>query len=133
MTAVLGLLGAMTGGALGALGRHGIAELFARRNADRAERRLPWGTFVANVLGCFVVGALVLTVAGAGAGLVVLQTLLITGVCGAFTTMSAFAVEVVQLLRRGFLVDAVGYVMFTAGGCMVAFYLGLSLATLWLP
>jgi CrcB protein len=73
----------------------------ARYLTDTAVRRrrpgsFPWGTLLVNVSGSFALGLLV----GAGVG-PQWAALLATGFCGAFTTWSTLAVDVVLLARDG--------------------------------
>jgi len=77
------------GGAVGALGRTGVASLVDRD-------AFPLGTLTVNVLGSFVLGFV--TAAGAGEGALLLVG---TGACGAFTTFSSFAFETVRLWETG--------------------------------
>ncbi len=61
----------------------------------------PWGTFLVNVVGCFLIGIIL----GAGERLHVLSStesaLFVTGFCGGFTTFSAFANDIYSLGSRG--------------------------------
>lgn len=104
------------GGALGAPARY----LTDRVISSQHSRDWPWGTFSVNVLGSSLLAA-VMSIAWetADPGLLLFLT---AGFLGAFTTWSAFAVEVVQLVGRGQLVNAVSYVVgtFAAAGCAVA-------------
>jgi CrcB protein len=85
MTVLLVALGA----AVGAPTRY----LIDRWIQSRHESGYPWGTFVVNMIGSFVLGALV-SISGT-AGYAVLGT----GFCGALTTYSTFGFETVGLLR----------------------------------
>lgn len=76
------------GGAAGASLRYLVGRRFA--TAD-----FPWGTLLANVLGCLLLGL----VARLDAGWV--RSLLGTGLAGAVTTYSAFALDTVLLDRNG--------------------------------
>ena len=84
MTAVAVALG----GAAGAVLRWALARW-------AATGRWPWGTFVANVLGSLVLGVVSASLSG------VWLALLATGVAGALTTYSSFALETVLLDRNG--------------------------------
>ena len=76
MTALLVALGAAVGAPL----RFVIA--------TRLDGRFPWGTLVVNVLGSALLGALsAMSLTGHA------TALLATGLCGGFTTYSAFAVQ----------------------------------------
>jgi len=61
----------------------------------------PWGTLTVNVLGAFVLGALIAV--GAGSELIPkrLQVPVATGLLGAFTTFSTFATDTVRLGEAG--------------------------------
>ena len=60
----------------------------------------PWGTWVANVLGCFLIG-LFMALSERSPGLdPEWRQLLVVGFCGGFTTFSAFSVESLSLLQN---------------------------------
>jgi len=79
------------GGCLGALARVGLAEALPPGAGG-----WPWGTFVANLVGAFVLGW-VAAVLHRGRR----RAFLATGVCGALTTFSGFQLELLELLDRG--------------------------------
>ena len=88
----------MTGALLVALGAAVGAP--ARYLVDRlVQPRLgaPWGTATVNVLGSFVLGALVMLTGGTGGA----QLLVGTGLCGALTTWSTSAYETVRRAEEG--------------------------------
>lgn len=61
----------------------------------------PWGTLAVNIIGCIVIGFLY---GIADKGLLVAtewRLFLMVGICGGFTTFSAFAGEGFTLLRTG--------------------------------
>lgn len=73
--------------------------------ADRAVQArhdtvFPWGTFLANVTGCLLVGA-VTGAAAAGAASAEVRLLLGTGLAGALTTYSTFSYETLRLTEDG--------------------------------
>jgi CrcB protein len=76
-----------TGGVLGALARHLLGERVETGTYD---------TLAVNVLGSFLLGALV--AAPVGSDLLLFAG---TGFCGAFTTFSTFAFETVRLAESG--------------------------------
>lgn len=85
------------GGGLGAVSRYGITA-WARQLAPTAW--MPWGTLVANVLGCALLGLL----AGLFEHLDLGPAARIgatTGVLGGLTTFSTFGYETVQLAQTG--------------------------------
>ena len=84
------------GAALGAWARWGLA---ATLNATFP--MLPLGTLVANVIGGFLIGA-VMEILGRQAGLPEeWRLLIVTGFLGALTTFSTFSAEVVATMIRG--------------------------------
>lgn len=88
------LLGA--GGAIGTLLRYGISDLTHRLVGVA----FPWGTFVVNVVGCFVIG-LLWSVSEYTTFSPSLRLFLFTGTLGAFTTFSTYGLETFNLLRDG--------------------------------
>lgn len=88
----------------------------------------PWATFMINLAGAFVLGGLLEGLARLGedsgwrrrarlcAG---------TGFCGAFTTYSAFALEIVLLGRNGYLGTAVSYGLLSVVGGVITAWLGI--------
>jgi len=89
------------GGAVGAPARFLVDGLVA----GRARGVFPWGTFVVNASGAFVLG--VLTGLGLHHGLGPLpRAALGTGLCGAYTTFSTFSYETVRLMEEGSLTEA---------------------------
>ena len=88
-------------GALGAPARY-LVDGFVQR---RTHRVFPWGTFVVNVSGSFVLG--VITGWALYHGLGNLPRVAIgTGFCGAFTTFSTFSYETVRLLEDGSVLES---------------------------
>ena len=72
---------------------------------DHASGAFPWGTFVVNVTGCFVLGLLsgAGLYHGLGAGA---RTAVGTGGCGAYTTFSTLTYETVRLAEEGAIDEA---------------------------
>lgn len=82
------------GGAIGALGRHGLAVA-----VPHVPGRIPWSTFTTNVVGCLLIGVLmVLVTEVAGRPHRLIRPFLGVGVLGGFTTFSTYSVEGQQLL-----------------------------------
>ena len=101
------------GGAAGALGRAALAESWTAG-------AFPWATLLANVLGCLLLGAvLVLTVEGSAR-----HGALGAGLCGGLTTFSALQLELVELLRDGRLGLAAAYAGLSLALGLLSFRLG---------
>ncbi|MGY1754028.1 fluoride efflux transporter CrcB [Blastococcus sp. SYSU D01042] len=117
---MIGYLAAAVGGALGALGRWGIAAALPRDPGG-----WPWATLLVNLTGCLALGLLMGWVFVRSPGSLWLRPFLGTGVLGGFTTFSAFAVETVQLADAGRPVVAAAYVLVSVAGGVAASALGL--------
>lgn len=94
----------------------------------------PWGTFVVNLSGCFVIGFL-WALSERAIIPARLHPLVFTGVLGGFTTFSSFGLETFNLLRDGeyrfgllnILGSTVlGLVLVVAGYFVAQFFLNLS-------
>ena len=84
---------------------------------------IPIGTLAVNVLGCLIVGALSRYFLSHDTSRT-LQAALIVGFCGGFTTFSAFSLETVGLLSGGQAGKALGYVLLSVVGCLLATAVG---------
>ncbi|MGI3781492.1 MAG: fluoride efflux transporter FluC [Janthinobacterium lividum] len=93
--------------------------------------RLPLGTFVVNVVGAFLLGALLehLVRRGSDGGRRrALRLTLGTGFCGGFTTYSALANDTGGLLRAGSVGHALAYALATVVLGLAASALGIAAA-----
>ncbi len=114
------------GGVLGAIARYAIAEAL-----PSSGREFPTATFVTNLTGAFILGALVEGLARMGPddGWRRSARLLVgTGICGAYTTYSTFAVDSDQLLRAHRFGLAAFYALGTVVLGLGATGLGIALA-----
>lgn len=91
----------------------------------------PWGTFLINLVGAFVLGALLEGLARLGDDSGWRQRARLcagTGGCGAFTTYSTFALEAVTLGRHGYPATALAYGVVTVVAGVAAAWLGIVVA-----
>ena len=117
------LLLVMAGGAIGAGARHLTGAAMLRALGPG----WPWGTLTVNLLGGFLMGALIGWLAQQSDGGNNLRLLLGVGMLGGFTTFSAFSLDVVLMIERGEVWPAGGYVLASVVGSIVALMVGLSL------
>ena len=85
----------------------------------------PMGTFVVNIMGCFLIGVLTsyfLRVDN------YLKFLLITGFCGGFTTFSTFSAENYSLWESGNYMVLLSYILLSIIVGFVAVYVGLQVS-----
>ncbi len=120
------LIGIALGGALGALARFGVAHAMAR--AGPAWVAFPWPTLTVNLAGSLVLGALFLGGQEADWLRPSIQFGVGVGFLGAFTTMSTFSVETIQLWGRGRHGAAAAYVVATTLGAPAAALAGWRMA-----
>jgi CrcB protein len=84
------------GGLIGSMARYALHLLISSRSFSV----FPWSTFTVNIVGCLVIGLLV----GLESRHVLindpLKWLLITGLCGGFTTFSTFSIDALGLLHQ---------------------------------
>jgi CrcB protein len=85
---------------------------------------LPWGTWLINLAGSFLLGWLLARLDGGGEAL---RLLLGVGVLGGFTTFSAFSVELVGMINRAEIGLAAAYAISSVAGGVVAAFLGVAL------
>ncbi|MEC7298000.1 MAG: fluoride efflux transporter CrcB [Pseudomonadota bacterium] len=116
------LLHVALGGAIGASARYltGVAALRLMGPG------FPWGTLVVNVIGSFLMGAIVILLAELSANR--FAPLLMTGLLGGFTTFSAFSLDAVTLWERGETMQAAAYVAASVVLSLAALMAGLFVA-----
>jgi len=89
----------------------------------------PWGTLAVNVGGSFAFG-IVAGYARARGGLPNgLETILLVGLLGGFTTYSSFAFQSVELLEQGRSAAALAYVAATNVAAIAAVWAGMRLVS----
>jgi CrcB protein len=97
--------------------------------AHRFERPVPYATFVVNVVGCFVIGALAGRVADGRLHLsTTMRTFVFVGILGGFTTFSSFGLDTFTLGHGGEHAAAFWNVVGQVGLGLGAVYLGFWLA-----
>ncbi len=111
-------------GAAGALARYGVVQL-THRNLSTA---FPWGTLVANVAGCFLMGLLATWLVERVAVNPTVRLAVMSGFLGSFTTFSAFSYETLLLTRDGHWWRAGLNVAASVMLCLLAVALGVGLA-----
>lgn len=110
----------MLGGAIGSGARHWTGRwMLARLGPD-----FPYGTLTVNLVGGFAMGVLTGLLARAG-GSEPWRLLLGVGVLGGYTTFSSFSLDVVTLAERGQMLTALGYVLLSVIGAILALFAGL--------
>ncbi|WP_372729789.1 CrcB family protein [Nocardioides sp.] len=107
MTPLVVALGAAVGAPLRFLAGHWL------------DGRFPWGTLLVNVVGSFLLGLLSARSVDGD-----VMALLGTGVCGGFTTYSAFAVKAHELGARTGSTYAAATVLGALAACVLGFALG---------
>jgi len=117
------LLHIAIGGVLGTLARWGMSGALTTPDAG-----LPRGTLAVNLLGSLVVGFVMRYGTDALAWSPEVRTGITVGFCGAFTTMSTFAYEAVQLATAGQFLRTAAYLVVTVVGCLAAVVAGSQLA-----
>lgn len=111
--------GCFAGGAL----RYITAMLISSR-VDTLPPNMPWHTLVINFIGCLFMG---IFYALAEQGLIEskdMRAALLTGLCGGYSTLAAFAYENTFILKSGSYLTAAGYISATVVGSIVFFMLG---------
>lgn len=112
------------GGAFGAVSRYGFMSVIGRRLGDA----FPYGTLAVNVLGSFAMGALVALLARYLPPVQhEIRSFVAVGFLGAFTTFSAFSLDVVVLYERGQWGAALAYIALSVTACVAALALALYL------
>jgi CrcB protein len=112
------------GGGAGSIARYLCQKWFA----DNYPSSFPWGTFAVNIAGCFLIGLFWGLAFRSFAANENWKLFLMTGICGGFTTFSAFTLEGVGLLREQKLALFFSYVCVSVLLGLAATYAGMKIS-----
>jgi fluoride exporter len=114
------------GSALGGVARHWCTDLSIRLFGAT----FPWGTLFINVLGSFIIGLFFALTMGDGRLAVPgdVKAFVMVGLCGGYTTFSAFSLQTLGLMQAGDWPRAGAYILASVVLCLVAVWLGYWLA-----
>ena len=117
-------LAIMLAGGTGALLRY----LLGRATVNLGWSALPFGTLIANLLGCFLIGYLSWMLVQRWQASNELQVIVLTGFLGGFTTFSAFSLETITMFEQGAGLRAMTYIFLTITLCLAMCMFGLLVA-----
>lgn len=117
------ILAVAAGGTVGAVARYLVYVAAGRLLGPD----FPFGTLIVNILGSFAMGALVESIALTWSVRPETQLFLMVGVLGAFTTFSAFSLDVAVLYERGRVLLPAVYIASSVTLSIAALFAGLYL------
>jgi CrcB protein len=123
MVRIILLIG--TGSFIGGVFRY-LASQFVQ---NRISAILPYGTLWVNIIGCFLIG-LIYSLSDRGNLDPDWRLFFATGICGGFTTFSAFSIDTISLLRDGQFLPAFIYLSSTIFFGLIATLIGIAIPKL---
>jgi fluoride exporter len=117
------LLAVFGGGVLGALARGGLENALAP-----SPGAWPWPTFAVNLAAAALLGYAVAWLGEHHPSTMYVRAFVATGVCGALSTFSAFALELIHLYEHNGLGLASGYAAASIAGATAALLIGMAVA-----
>jgi len=124
MDTLIKILWVGLGGFLGANTRFWLGGWIAQRYGTA----FPWGTFVINVTGAFILGLFSTLITERIIAAPNLRLLVAIGFVGAYTTFSTFEYETLTLAENGAFLRAVANIVFSVLAGFLAVWLGAKLA-----
>ena len=114
------------GSALGGMARFWCTGVATRLFGET----FPWGTLLINIVGSFVIGFFVALTGPDGRYVVDpnIRAFVAVGLCGGFTTFSAFSLQTMVLLQEGEWLHAGAYIAASVTVCLLAVWIGYLLA-----
>jgi fluoride exporter len=116
------------GSALGGMARHWCTAL----GTAWLGAAFPWGTLFINILGSFVIGLFFALTGPEGRfpGVPLDARLFVmTGICGGYTTFSAFSLQTLSLFQDGAWMRGGAYIAASVALCLIGVWAGYLLAT----
>jgi CrcB protein len=111
------------GGGIGSMARY----LFQRWATAIYPHHFPWGTFGVNLIGCLLIGLFWGISFKSFESNESWKLFLMVGLCGGFTTFSAFTLEGIGLIREQRLALFFSYVAASVVSGLLATYIGMRL------
>lgn len=108
------------GGAIGSMLRYGTYLLFPVKD-------FPLATLTVNIIGSFIIGLVIALGIKDESFLNNWKLFLATGICGGFTTFSAFSAENIAMLQNGKITSALLYISASIVAGIIAAWLGFKL------
>ena len=115
------IIAVAVGGAIGAVGRYLVSGIVIQQMGTQ----FPWSTLTVNIVGSLLMGILAETVKLTWSPTPEIKAMLTVGILGAFTTFSAFSLDVVGLFERGEFVSLVSYILLSFISCVFALVFGV--------
>jgi fluoride exporter len=113
------------GGAIGSVARFWMTGAMTSVTGGR----FPWGTLLINIIGAFIIGGVAgVTLTPTRMGIHPdIRIFLMTGICGGFTTFSAFSLQTLELIQTGDVIPAALYAAASVALCLLAVWGGWAL------
>lgn len=115
------IVGVAVAGAVGTIARYGVEGIVLRRWGAA----FPWGTFVVNVSGAFLLGLLFTLLAERYTLTPWLRSSITIGLLGAYTTFSTLSLETLRLVEDGAYLLALANSLGSLAGGLLAVYAGV--------
>ena len=115
------------GSALGGVARYWFSGVVARLIGET----FPWGTLFINILGSFIIG-FVFSITGPEGRFdetpLDVRLFVMTGICGGYTTFSAFSLQTLTLFQDGAWLRGWTYIVASVTLCLIGVWAGYALA-----
>ena len=112
------------GGALGAMSRFWVYNAFVNWTSNK----FPYATLTVNILGSFLIAVAFVLITERAQVSAEWRGVITVGFLGAFTTFSTFSLDTLGLLEQGQISTALIYIVSSVVVCIIAAWLGLTLA-----
>jgi CrcB protein len=117
------ILAIAIGGGLGSVARHYAVSAAA----GLWGQNFPYGTLIVNIIGSFIIGAIMEGFALKWQVSQEVRAFLVTGCLGGFTTFSAFSFDTLKLIDTNNYVPAALYILLSVGLSLTAIFMAVHL------